>query len=117
MQLNCASDLTLRLKRSLRLHDYQTFVAVLQNPSFQNCRIWSLVLLKDSAAANPFLQFFLKVDLGYITSKRRGMMFINCTFSIPEKGNIDFIVFHEKAKRTQQGNLLACSLVQMNSYG
>ena len=53
-----------------------------------------------------FCNPLFKVDLGYTTSERRGMLFINYTFRIPEKGNLDVIVFHEKAKRTQQGDLL-----------
>ena len=64
-----------------------------------------------------FCNCLFKVDLEYITSERRGMLFISCTFRVPEKGNLDVIVFHEKGERTQQGNLLARNLVQMNSYG
>ena len=46
-----------------------------------------------------------------------GILFISCTFRFPEKGNLDVIEFHKKGERTQQGNLLARNLVQMNGYG
>ena len=33
-----------------------------------------------------FCNPLFKVDLGHVTSDRRGMMFLNCTFRIPKKG-------------------------------
>ena len=103
--------------RSLRLQDYATFS--------QFYKIIVFRIVGDGHQSSPripllrthFCNCLFKVDLEYITSERRGMLFISCTFRVPEKGNLDVIVFHEKGERTQQGNLLARNLVQMNSYG